>query len=123
VILEVSFQLGEMGKKAASDVSGRTGLTKGDLADLVYDLHGGLTKTEAVEVVNTILGTVKTSLLAGRKVKIQNFGVFEVTRRKGRSGVSPVDGQSIFIPSHKGLSFRPSKKLRHAMEGSQREDS
>jgi len=112
-----------MGKKAVSDVSGRTGLTKGDLADLVYDLHGGLTKTEAVEVVNTILGTVKTSLLAGRKVKIQNFGVFEVTARKGRSGVSPVDGQSIFIPSHKGLSFRPSKKLRHAMEGSQREDS
>lgn len=91
-------------------------MTKRDLADLVYDLHGGLTKNEAVEVVDTILGTVKTNLLEGRKVKIQNFGVFEVQQRVGRRGVSPVSGESIFIPSHKGLTFRPAKKLRHAVE-------
>jgi len=105
-------------KKSASTPSLKKGLTKGDLAGLVYDLHGGLTKNEAVEVVNTILGTVKTSLLEGRKVKIQNFGVFEVTRREGRRGVSPVSGESIFIPSHNGLSFRPAKKLQWAVEGS-----
>ena len=91
-------------------------MTKRDLADLVYDLHGGLTKNEAVEVVDTILGTVKTNLLEGRKVKIQNFGVFEVQQRVGRRGVSPVSGESIFIPSHKGLSFRPAKKLKSALE-------
>ena len=105
-----------MVKKPISGAPGKAGLTKKDLADLVYDLHGGLTKTEAVEVVDTILGKVKTSLLEGRKVKIQNFGVFEVQEREGRRGVSPVSGESIFIPSHKGLSFRPAKKLQHAVE-------
>ena len=110
-----------MVKKFASRPSPKKGLTKGDLADLVYDLHGGLTKNEAVEVVDTILGTVKTSLLEGRKVKIPNFGVFEVTRREGRRGVSPVSGESIFIPSHKGLSFRPAKKLQSAV-GDRRPD-
>lgn len=111
-----------MDKKPAAAPSLKKGLTKGDLAELVYDLHGGLTKNEAVEVVDTILGTVKTSLLDGRKVKIQNFGVFEVTRREGRRGVSPVSGESIFIPSHKGLSFRPAKKLQSAVESSRSEE-
>ena len=105
-----------MVKKSTTPPSLKKGLTKGDLAGLVYEMHGGLTKSEAVEVVDTILGTVKTSLLEGRKVKIQNFGVFEVTKRQGRRGVSPVSGESIFIPSHKGLSFRPAKKLQSAVE-------
>jgi len=112
-----------MVKKSASTTSLKKGLTKGDLAGLVYDLHGGLTKNEAVEVVDTILGTVKTSLLEGRKVKIQNFGVFEVTRREGRRGVSPVSGESIYIPSHKGLCFRPAKKLQSAVEDAKSEES
>jgi nucleoid DNA-binding protein len=105
-----------MVKKTTSQVPSRKGLNKADLAGLVYELHGGLTKNEALEVVDTILGTVKTSLLEGRKVKIQNFGVFEVTRRRGRRGVSPINGESILIPSHRGLSFRPAKKLQHAVE-------
>jgi len=112
-----------MAKKSASDGPLKKGLTKQDLAGLVYDLHGGLTKHEAVEVVDTILGTVKTSLLEGRKVKIQNFGVFEVTRREGRRGTNPVNGESIFIPSHKGLSFRPAKKLQSAVEDPRSEES
>ena len=112
-----------MVKKPASKNPLKKGLTKGDLAGLVYDLHGGLTKNEAVEVVDTILGTVKTSLLEGRKVKIQNVGVFEVTKREGRRGVSPVRGESIVIPSHRGLRLRPGKKLQTAVEDSSSEES
>lgn len=107
-----------MVRKPTSTPADKKGLTKVGLAELVYDLHGGLTKNEAVAVVDTILGTVKTSLLEGRKVKIQNFGVFEVTRREGRRGVSPASGESIFIPSRRGLSFRPAKKLQSAVEES-----
>ena len=85
----------------------RAGLTKADLTDLVYRRHGGLTKNEAAEIVDRIFTTVKTNLLDGRAVKIQNFGVFEVLSRRGRRGVNPASGESIFIPPHKGLSFRP----------------
>ena len=90
----------------------RRGLTKADLTKLVYDLHGGLTKHEAAEVVQTILHSVKDTLLEGRTVKIQNFGVFEVTDRQGRAGVDPISGERIYIPPHKGLSFRPSSKVK-----------
>jgi nucleoid DNA-binding protein len=94
----------------------RRGLTRAELSDVVYELHGGLTRQEASEVVEVILGTVKTSLLDGRPVKIKNFGVFEVTERQGRTGINPSSGEKIYIPAHKGLSFRPSKKLKRLLE-------
>ena len=92
------------------------GLTKAELVRRVYRLHGGLTRREAAEVVDSILQAMKSSLLDGRPIKIQNFGVLEVTEREGRSGVDPSSGERIFIPSHKGLSFRPSPKLKTTME-------
>jgi integration host factor subunit alpha len=99
----------------------RTSLTKAELVSRVYQLHGGLTRREAADVVDSILQAMKTSLLDGRSIKIQNFGVLEVADREGRSGVDPTSGERIFIPSHKGLSFRPSPKLKTTMERRSRE--
>jgi len=89
----------------------RKGLTKADLVDVVYRRHGGLTKSEATEIVEAIFGTVKTTLGDGRPVKIKNFGTFEVMERPGRMGVNPSSGEKMFIPPHKGLSFRPARRL------------
>lgn len=89
----------------------RRGLTKADLIDVVYRRHGGLTKSEATEVVEAIFGAVKTTLGDGRTVKIKNFGTFEVLDRPGRMGVNPSSGEKLFIPPHKGLSFRPARRL------------
>jgi integration host factor subunit alpha len=88
------------------------GKTKADLVDVVYDRHGGLTKDEAAEIVDVIFHTVKSSLGRGQTVRIKNFGTFEITARPGRVGVNPVSGEKIFIQPHKGLSFRPSRKLK-----------
>jgi len=93
----------------------RQGMTKADLVEAVYERHGGLTKDEAAEIVDTILKTVKTSLRRGRTVRIKNFGTFEVTARPGRVGVNPVSGEKIFIRPHKGLSFRPARRLMDVM--------
>jgi integration host factor subunit alpha len=89
-----------------------TGMTKADLVDVVYDRHGGLTKNEAAEIVEVIFKTVKSSLREGRTVRIKNFGTFEITNRPGRPGVNPVSGERIFIPPHRGLSFRPARRLK-----------
>jgi nucleoid DNA-binding protein len=94
------------------------GLTKSGLTDQVYKRHGGLTKNEAAGIVEKIFDTLKTNLSDGRPVKIQNFGVFEVVPRQGRTGVNPANGKKIFIPPHKGLSFRPSPRLRDAVDES-----
>ncbi len=87
-------------------------MTKADLVDVVYQRHGGLTKDEAVEVVEAIFMTVKSTLGDGRSVRIKNFGTFEITARPGRLGVSPTSGEKIFIRPHKGLAFRPARRLK-----------
>jgi integration host factor subunit alpha len=98
------------------------GMTKADLVDVVYDRHGGLTKNEAAEIVEVIFATVKTSLGEGRTVRIKNFGTFAITNRPGRTGVNPVSGERIFIPPHRGLSFRPARRLKDApVPGASRE--
>ena len=93
----------------------RPGITKADLVDVVYDRHGGLTKDEAAEIVDVIFRTVKVSLADGRPVRIKNFGTFEVTDRPGRVGVNPMSGERMFIRPHKGLSFKPARRLRDVM--------
>ncbi len=93
----------------------RKGMTKADLIAAVYERHGGLTKSEATAIVEAIFRTVKATLVGGRTVKIKNFGTFEVTSRPGRAGVSPVSGERIFIPSHRGLTFRPARSLKQEM--------
>ena len=100
------------GKKIIEPPGERHGLTKADLVDVVYDRHGGITRYEAAEIVEAILQTVKTSLRDGRTVRIKNFGTFEVTRRPGRVGVNPMSGEKMFIRPHKGLSFKPARRLK-----------
>lgn len=90
----------------------RQGLTKADLIDVVYHRHGALTRDEAAEIVDIIFSTVKTTLGDGRPVRIKNFGTFEVADRKGRMGVNPASGERMFIPPHKGLAFRPARRLK-----------
>ena len=94
----------------------RRGMTKAGLVDAVYERHGGLTKSEAAEVVDTIFKTVKSTLVDGRPVKITNFGVFEVVKRPERAGVNPVSGERIRIPTQKGLNFRPSDRLKQVVK-------
>jgi nucleoid DNA-binding protein len=93
------------------------GKTKADLIDVVYERHGGLTKSEAGDIVEAIFNAVKSTLAGGRRVRIKNFGTFEVTTRPGRAGVNPASGERIFIPSHKGLTFRPARKLKTDVGG------
>jgi nucleoid DNA-binding protein len=96
---------------ARDELIERSGLTKADLVDVVYQRHGALTRDEAAEIVEAIFKTVKTTLGDGRPVRIKNFGTFEVTDRAGRVGVNPASGEKMKIPPHKGLSFRPARRL------------
>lgn len=102
--------------------AGRLGTTKADLVDAVYDRHGGLTKDEAADIVDAIFTTVKSTLADGRPVRIKNFGTFEITRRPGRLGVNPTNGEKIFIPPHTGLSFKPARRLKELEDGESRDE-
>lgn len=98
------------------------GVTKADLVDVVYRRHGALTRNEAAEVVDAIFKTMKATLVDGRPIRIHNFGAFEVARRAQRTGVDPTSGKKIQIPPRLGLTFRPARRLKTAVEKPEDED-
>ena len=93
-------------------VTGSRGRTKAHLIDAVHQRHGGITKAEAGEIVDSIFSTIKNTLVDGRTIRIKNFGTFQVIERPGRRGVNPSTGEHIFIPPHRGLRFRPAQQLK-----------
>ena len=86
-------------------------MTKADLVDAVYRVHGGLSRGESAEVVEHLIGAVKTILLRGGRVQISGFGTFEVVMRRSRKGRNPQTGEVIAIEARQSLVFRPSKLL------------
>lgn len=55
------------------------------------------------------------SILNGDKVLISGFGTFKVNNRKERKGVSPKTKEAMIIPASKTVSFKPSNRLKDAM--------
>lgn len=86
-------------------------MTKADLVDVVYRIHGGLSRKESADVVEQLIASIKEVLLAGEKVQISGFGSFEILRRASRKGRNPQTGEVIAIDSRRSLVFRPSKVL------------
>lgn len=80
------------------------------------DTTGTLTSIEKTDrVVSHVLDMLKESIVKHRSLKIQGFGVFEVVDVPERQGRNPRTGESIHIPAHKSVKFRPGKELREAV--------
>ena len=86
-------------------------MTKADLVEAVYRVHGGLSRKESADIVEHLLETLKRVLLLGEKVQVSGFGSFEVVARSARKGRNPQTGDVIEIDSRRSLVFRPSKIL------------
>ncbi|MFH0926390.1 MAG: integration host factor subunit alpha [bacterium] len=87
-------------------------MTKEDIVDSVYNIHGLLSKKEIADVVEDVLGIIKISLLKEGKIMISNFGTFEVKNKNSRMGRNPQSGEPMEISARKVLTFKPSKGLK-----------
>ena len=85
---------------------------KTDIAQVVYQRHGGISFAEAKDLVELILGSVKKSLVSGDNVKLSGFGTLNVIQRKGRLGRNPQTGERMTLASSRYVTFRPSRLLR-----------
>ena len=87
-------------------------MTKADLANVIYDRHGGLSNREASRLVDIILDLMKQGLLQGSRVQISGFGTFLVREKKERKGRNPQTGEEMTILPRKSVVFRPSKQFQ-----------
>lgn len=92
-------------------------MTKAEIADAVYELFTDMTKKQACEAVDEVFKSIKSTLAAGRDVKISGFGKFVVREKKSRIGRNPQTGEPMTIDARQVVTFKLSNVLRDAVNG------
>ena len=75
----------------------------------------GIAKTQAANILKSILSSIESALAKGDKVSLVGFGTFSVARRAAREGRNPATGAPIRIPAANVPKFKAGKKLKNAV--------
>ncbi|MFM7673665.1 MAG: integration host factor subunit alpha [Candidatus Fonsibacter sp.] len=86
--------------------------TRQSLADLVYK-ELGISKVEASNFIDDIFDLISFELEKKNKVKIANFGAFNIREKKQRIGRNPKTKEDKVISSRTVVTFKPSKILKN----------
>ncbi|MDD5923300.1 MAG: HU family DNA-binding protein [Clostridia bacterium] len=74
-----------------------------------------LSKKDAEKAVAALFETITDSLVAGEKVSVAGFGVFEQRVRAARTGSNPRTKEKIEIAESKVPAFKAGKALKDAV--------
>ena len=85
-------------------------LTKSNIVEKLHSL--GFTKQKSVEIVESLLEIIKSTLEKGNDVLISGFGKFCVKNKKKRRGRNPATGADLMLKERKVVTFKCSGKLR-----------
>ena len=85
-------------------------LTKNDIVASVHEL--GFTKKKSVEIIETLLEIMKSTLEKNEDVLISGFGKFCVKQKQQRRGRNPATGADLILKERKVVTFKCSGKLR-----------
>lgn len=89
----------------------KSNLTRKELAEALAN-QIGYPRSTCADIVDSLFGSMKSSLINGDPIKIVHFGTFTLRDKNPRNGRNPRTGESILIKKRKMVSFKPSKKLR-----------
>ncbi len=89
----------------------RDNLTKKDIINSIY-MQLGFSKKILDVILEDILDIIVKSLKSNKKVKISNFGTFEIRYKKERKGRNPKTKEIKIISSRNVVLFKPSKDFK-----------
>ena len=90
-------------------------LTKNDIVTSVHEL--GFTKKKSVEIIETLLEIMKSTLEKSEDVLISGFGKFCVKDKRERKGRNPATGEDMTLAARRVVTFKCSGKLREKING------
>ncbi|MFC1829739.1 integration host factor subunit alpha [Thermodesulfobacteriota bacterium] len=90
-------------------------LTKSDIVAKVHEL--GFTKKKSVEIIESLLEIIKSTLSNSDDLLISGFGKFCVKEKKQRRGRNPATGADLILRERKVVTFKCSGKLRDKING------
>jgi integration host factor subunit alpha len=73
----------------------------------------GYPRHQSGELIETLIGLIKTSLTAGDDVLISGFGRFCVKEKNQRRGRNPATGEDMMLAGRRVVTFRCSRQLRN----------
>ena len=77
----------------------------------------GFPKNKSVEITESLLELIKSSLASGDDVLVSGFGKFCVKDKKERKGRNPATGEDAILPARRVVTFKWSGKLREKVNG------
>ena len=89
----------------------RINLTKKDIISSIY-MQIGYSKNILDLILDDILNLIINNLKKKKKVKISNFGTFEVRYKKQREGRNPKTREAKMISERYVVSFKPAKDFK-----------
>jgi nucleoid DNA-binding protein len=78
-----------------------------------------LSHREASVCVDVLLDTMVEGIAKGERIELRGFGTFEVKQVSARKHPTTFSGNSV-IPAHGRVVFRPSRKLRDSVWGTEK---
>lgn len=86
-------------------------MTKADLVKIISENTGIIRKDVAV-VVDSLLKSIKDSLIDGNHIEIRGFGTFKLKTRKPRVGRNPKTDQKVPVPQRTVPTFKFSRDFK-----------
>ena len=77
----------------------------------------GFPKHRSVEITESLLELIKSSLESGDDVLVSGFGKFCVKEKRERKGRNPATGEDAILPARRVVTFKCSGKLRERVNG------
>ena len=91
-------------------------LTKAHLVEAVTK-QNGYTKTQSVEMVETLLELIKRFLESGEDILVSGFGKFCIKTKHERQGRNPATGEDMMLEPRRVVTFKCSGRLRDKVDG------
>ena len=90
-------------------------LTKNEIVATVQEF--GFTKKKSVDIIESLLEIIKSTLEKSEDVLVSGFGRFCVKNKRKRRGRNPATGEDFILKERKVITFKCSGKLRHKING------
>ena len=91
-------------------------LTKADIISTIQT-ENGYTLKKSIDIVETLLKIIKSTLASGEDVLVSGFGKFFVKDKRERRGRNPATGDDLMLPARKVVLFKCSGRLRNRING------
>jgi len=77
--------------------------------------HLQLSQSVGKTAVDIVFETIEAALARGEDIRVKGFGTFAVRHLPAREGRNPHTGEKIAIAASVGVTFRPHKSLKAAL--------